>query len=352
MRVRIAREQAPRIDDALAALLPVEPYLAYSNFRPIARREGALFALHQQRVRAAAAGLGVLVARDERDHPLALVCLEHREFDSRHFGTAMAKIEPPAAVPDEQIRFRVLREIYRAACDLLRAGGYQHLSAVSSTLDRVACWVLQEIGAFHVGTKISWMQPLTGRGCVPDLPAPLRVEVYDRSTIRALSPDSWRRLDEWSGKAFDRGPFVFDWNVSHDRALAVYQVWTQRALTGEFADAVLVVRDREEIVAFHSMMRLADLSEAAGVGILGRGIGGTLPGYHGLFTALQRSCAAVRPLGADFLENETQASTLPCINVFGKLGHYCVRSTASFHMRLDGGGSGRHPAHAANGTGI
>jgi len=84
------------------------------------------------------------------------------------------------------------------------------------------------------------------------------------------------------------------------------------------------------------MMLLPDLSAAAQVGILGRGIGATLPGYRGLFTALQRACAAARPLGAGFLENETQAATIPSINVFGKLGHRCVRSVASFHRRLDG----------------
>jgi hypothetical protein len=83
------------------------------------------------------------------------------------------------------------------------------------------------------------------------------------------------------------------------------------------------------------MLLLPDMSEAAGVGIIGRGIGATLPGYRGLFTALQKECAAVRPLGASFLENETQTATIQSIQVFGQLGHQCLRSTASFHMRLD-----------------
>ena len=76
----------------------------------------------------------------------------------------------------------------------------------------------------------------------------------------------------------------------------------------------------------------------AGVALVtggGRGIGASLPGYSGLFTALQKECAARRPLGAGFLENEAQTSTVPSIHVFGKLGHHCLRSTASFHMRLD-----------------
>ena len=49
----------------------------------------------------------------------------------------------------------------------------------------------------------------------------------------------------------------------------------------------------------------------------GRGIGATLPGYRGLFTALQKECAAVRPLGASYLENETQSSTIQSIQVGG-----------------------------------
>lgn len=204
-----------------------------------------------------------------------------------------------------------------------------------STHDRVTAWVVQESGARYVGTKISWMQALTGERQAHPLPAPLRIEVIEAAAIPAIDPASWRRLYEWTGEAFDRGPFVYDLQVPHARALGVYQVWTHKAMTGEWADVLLVVRDGEEIVAFHTMLVMDDLSEAAGVRIVGRGIGGTLPGYRGLFTALQRECAAVRPLGAAFLENETQTSTIQSINVFGKLGHHCLRSTASFHLRLD-----------------
>jgi len=268
-----------------------------------------------------------------------MLSLEHRTFESRHFGLSMAKIEAPLAVPQESLRLAALRTLYRAACATLRAGAHQHMAAVASTQDRVACWVLQEIGAYHVGTKISWMQALTGHRAVHDLPAPLRIEIIERAAIPRLDRAAWRRLYEWSGTAFDRGPYVFDLQVPSDRAMGIYQVWTEKALTGEWADILLVVRDGDEIVAYHSMMVLPDLSEAAGVRIVGQGIGGTLPGYHGLFTALQKECAAARPLGADFLENETQASTIQSIQVFGKLGHHCLRSIASFHMRLDEGDS-------------
>ena len=236
---------------------------------------------------------------------------------------------------EERLRLPAVRALYGAASEMLRDGGYRHVAAFASTQDRASCWVLQELGFFHVGTKISWMAPLTGRRLPYELRTPLRIEMHDRSTIPALARASWRRLYEWSGLAFDRGPFVFDLTVPSDRAAAVYQVWTEKALTGEWADAILLVRDGEEIVAFNAMQRLPDLSEAAGVGVLGRGIGATLPGYPGLFTALQKECAATRPLSAAFLENETQAATVPTINVFGKLGHRCLRSTASFHRYWD-----------------
>jgi hypothetical protein len=337
MRVHVAREHGARLEEALAVLLAAEPYLAYANFPPIARREGSLLALHLRRWHAAAADCGVLVARDQHDHPLAALGLQHREFESHHFGMGMAKLEPPAAVAEEHLRAAALRALYPAAGQMLRESGYHHLSAATSTHDRIASWILQEIGGFYVGTRISWMQPLTGRRPEQPLPAHLRIESYDKSNVGTLDPASWRRLYDWSGQAFDRGPYVFDLHVPRGRAMAIYQVWTEKALAGEWADFLLVIRDGDQIVAFHSMMRLADLSEAAGVGIVGRGIGGTLPGYRGLFTALQKECSAVRPLGASFLENETQASTVQSINVFGKLGHHCLRSTASFHLRLRGG---------------
>jgi len=190
------------------------------------------------------------------------------------------------------------------------------------------------------------MPPLTGRPLRHELPSPLRIEAYDKAAIPTLDPASWR-LCEWTATAFDRGPYVFDLSVPHDRAMGIYQVWTEKALRGEWADALLVVRDGAEVVAFHTMMWLHDLSEAAGAGVLGRGIGGTLPGYRGLFTTLQLETAAVRPLGASFLENESQASTIQSINVFGKLGHRCVQSTASLRMRLDSAGPIRLQAREA-----
>jgi hypothetical protein len=334
MELHVAGEQGARLDEALETLLRGEPHLAYANFPPIAAQADGTVRLHRRWWRPGE-GRAVLVARDANQRPLAALRLEPREFESRHFGVRMAKIEPPAAVREEHPRLAALRALYAAACDALRGEGYRHVSAVSSTQDRITCWVLQELGFFHVGTKISWMAPLDGQRAPSALPAALRIEAYDRSMLAALAPASWHRLREWTGSAFDRGPFVFDLNVPGDRAAAVYQVWTEKALTGEWADVVLAVHDGAEIVAFNAMQLLADLSEAAGVGILGRGIGASLPGYHGLFTALQKECAATRPLGAGFLENETQAATVPTINVFGKLGHQCLRSIASFHLRWD-----------------
>ena len=331
----IARESGSRLDQALTALLPAEPYLAYENFPAIAHRDGAVLGLHRRRWQAAGEGLGVLVARDERDCPAAALALAHRAFESEHFGLSMAKIDPPLAVAEDAGRLPALTALYGRAYAELREQGYRHLSAVASTRDRVTCWVLQAGGAFQVGTKISWMQPLTGVRQSHELAPRLRIETYDRATIGSIARASWQRLHDWSGRAFERGPYVFDLAVPRERAMAVYQVWTAKAMTGEWADMLLVVRDGDEIVAFHSMLRLDDLSDAAGVPIVGRGIGGTLPGYRGLFTALQKECAAVRPLGAAFLENETQAATAQTINVFGRLGHHCLGSTASFHMSVE-----------------
>ncbi len=341
MRISVARERGAALEEALGALLAVEPYLAYANFPPIAPRT---VELHRRWWLAAADAEGALVARDQASIPLATVRLERRAFESAHFGIPIARIDAPAAVPAEDVRLPALRALYGLAWEVLREAGHRHVCALSSTQDRIACRVVQELGAFHVGTKISWMQPLDGRRDEQGLPAPLRIEVVERARIPTLARASWRRLHEWTGAGFDRGPFVFDLDVPGERAAALYQVWTEKAFSGEWADVLVVVRDGEEIVAFHAVLVLRDLSEAAGVPVLGRGIGATLPGYRGLFTALQKACAAERPLGAGWLENETQASTVQTINVFGKLGHHCLRSIANFHAPL---GPDRAPRRGA-----
>jgi hypothetical protein len=107
-------------------------------------------------------------------------------------------------------------------------------------------------------------------------------------------------------------------------------------MTGDWADAVLLVWDRSEIVAFISMLELPDVSREAGAVVCGRGLGATLPEYRGLFTAIQREMITARPLGASYMENETQVATIGSINVYAKLGFRYLRSTATFHFRLDG----------------
>jgi hypothetical protein len=332
MRVSVARERGARLEDALATLLAVEPHLAYANFPPLAPRTADL---HRRAWLVAADGEGVLVARDEAGRALATVRLERRAFESAHFGMPIARIDTPLAVSDEGTRLTALRALYAAAWEALRAAGHRHVCTVASAQDRTACWALQERGAFHVGTKISWMQPLDGRPDPEGLRAPLRLETFERARIPTLPRAAWRRMLDWCGTGFERGPFVFDLDVPAVRAADLYRVWTEKAFTGEWADVLVVVRDGDEVVAFHAVLLLRELSEAAGVGVLGRGIGATLPGYRGLFTALQRACAAERPLGAGWLENETQSATVATINVFGKLGHHCLRAIANFHTPLD-----------------
>ncbi len=331
MRIAVARERGERLEEALAALLPVEPHLAYTNFPPIAPRA---IELHRRWWLAAAEKAGVLVARGDAGEPLAAVRLERREFESAHFGMPIARIEAPAAVTADDVRLPALRALYASAWEALRDAGYHHVCALSGARDRTACWALQERGAFHVGTKISWMQPLDARGDGDVVAPPLRLETIERARIPRLARASWARLHDWSRAGFDRGPFVFDLGLPAERAATLYPVWMAKAFTGEWADVLLVIWDGDEIAAFHAVLLLPDLSEAAGAGVLGHGIGATLPGHRGLFTALQRACAAQRPLGAAWLENETQASTPETINVFGKLGHRCLRAIASFHASL------------------
>ena len=76
---------------------------------------------------------------------------------------------------------------------------------------------------------------------------------------------------------------------------------------------------------------------AAGCTVCGRGLGATLPEYSGLFTAIQRAMIARSPLGARYMENETQAATVASVNVYAKLGFRYQRSTSTYHLWFDDG---------------
>lgn len=331
--LRVDLECGAPLEDALDALLAVEPDLPYSNFAPVAARAGAASAIHRKRWLDAGEAL---VARSDAGAPLAAARVDARPFESAHFGIPMALLDRPLAIAEPAGRTDALRAVLRAAVDHARTRGFVHLAARASTRDRATPWVLQELGAFHVDTQVSWMASLTGMPHDEQVAPPLRIEIRERAAAGDLPRATWKRLAEWGGRAFDRGPLVFDHALPLDRSLRVYEAWTERVMAGDWADAVLLAWDRDEIVAFISMLEMPEVSQAAGAVVCGRGLGATLPEYRGLFTAIQREMISARPLGASWMENETQVATIGSINVYARLGFRYLRSTATFHLRLDG----------------
>ena len=330
---RVDLERGPRLADALDPLLAVEPDLPYANFAPVAARPGAAAAIHRERWLDAGEAL---VARSREGAPLAAVRVEPRAFESEHFGIPMAMLDRPLATDDPEARIAALRVLLRAAIEHARERGFAHVAARASTRDRVTPWVLQELGAYHVDTQVSWMASLTGMPHDEQVAPPLRIEIRERSAPGDLPRAAWKRIAEWGGHAFDRGPLVFDHTLPEPRARRVYEAWTERVMAGAWADAVLLAWDRDEIVAFISMLAMPEVSRAAGSIVCGRGLGATLPAYRGLFTAIQHEMIAARPLGASYMENETQVATIGSINVYARLGFRYLRSTATYHLCLDG----------------
>ncbi len=333
--MRIAAESGEPLGEALAALLPETPELPYANFAPVAARPGAAVSLHRAGFEAAVDDGGVMVARDDAGHPRAAVRFAPRPFESDHFGLRMARIEPPIGPASDPGHAAVLLALYQCAFDHLAETGYDHVAARTSTRDRAAPWVLQQLGAFHVDTQVSWMAKLgdAAAGEPPPLSPDLRIETHDSESIARLDPSDWKALAEWGGHAFDRGPLVFDHDLPLERAHRVYQAWTEQVMTGAWADAVLIAREGRQVVAFISMRHMPDVSTAAGVPVFGRGLGATLPHQRGLFTAIQREMIATPPLGARYMENETQAATTGSIQVYAKLGFRYLRATSTFHWK-------------------
>ena len=315
-------------------LIENEAHLEYANFKPIADREGSIHHLHATRWADTNEHIKTWIAHDDKAGPVAALRAQTRSFESDHFGRRMAQIVPPLATSNPDLRLTALSELYRCAFDSLSRAGFQHTAVRASTRDRATCWAVQTGDAKHVDTQVSWMCPLSGTPHEEALPGKLSFGVYEAEGLKQLPEQSWRRLASWGGTAFDRGPLVFDAGLNLERAKEVYATWTNRALTGDWADAAIVVWDDDEIVAFISMKHLRDVSAAANTSVCGQGLGATLPEYRGLFTAIQREMIATRPLGAAFMENETQVATIGSINVYSKLGFRYLRSTCTFHKHL------------------
>jgi hypothetical protein len=324
---------AGALAEEVARLLAEEPELPYAGFLPLVGKPGAAVALQAGRMLQTRGAAGWLVARDASG-ACACLRLEDRAFDSAHFGLRMAAIERPAAVADPERRAQALDALYPAAFAWLREAGYAHVAARAFAGDPVTGWCLQAAGAFHVGTSVHWMCPLDGRPAQPD-PAPIVLEARDREGLRALEAPAWKRLVEWSGRAFHRGPFPFDPTLPRERSLLLYQAWMEKIASAEWADGAMLALDGGEVVAVIPMQLLADVSAASGARVYGRSLAATLPEYQGLCTALMRAMIARRPFGAEWMEGDTPVTTFGTINMFAKVGFRYLRAGSVFHRRLD-----------------
>jgi hypothetical protein len=331
----VRREQGDALASAIGELAAAEPDLPYANFPPCAGRDAALRELHRLRY-AAPGALAVLVARDAGGRPLGCLRLDHRAFESEHFGLRMASLDRPLAAARPETRTAALDALYDEAFARLRALGYAHAALRASAEDAAASWSAQRAGARHVGTQVHWTRALDGAPA-PPAPAGIELEACDRAALRRLEPAAWKRLAEWSGGAFHRGPFAFDCTLPLDRALSLYPVWMEKVFTGEWADGAMLARQDGEVVAVIPMRAVEDVSALAGVRVFGRSLAATLPDHQGLCTALMRAMIATRPFGADWMEGDTPVTTWGTINMFAKVGFRYLRATSIFHRRLDAG---------------
>jgi hypothetical protein len=214
-----------------------------------------------------------------------------------------------------------------------RALGVEHVAVRASSHDVAASRAAQRLGAHHVGTQVSWILALDGHPHDP-LPPGFDLETHAAASLVASESSTWKRIAEWGARSFEHSPYAFDASLPAGRALDVYRVWTEKVMRGQWCDEVVLVRHAGEVVAFISYQRLRDVSDAAGVGVVGRCLAATLPDYHGLCTACVREISARRPFGASYLEGETPVTTLGTINLFAKTGFRYQRATAHFHRRL------------------
>lgn len=332
--VQVEAERGEALERSLASLLCADGDLAYANFAPIAGREGASAALHAGRWRNAATALGAFVARDAAGRPLAALRLDRRPFESEHFALPMAVIDAPVGTQRTELREPAVDALLGAAFACARAHGIAHVAVRASSNDIATSRAAQRHAAVHVGTQVSWMLALDGHPHEP-LPPGFDLETHAPESLADSESATWKRIAEWGARSFDRSPYAFDATLPAARSLAVYQAWTEKVMRGEWCDRVVLVRHAGEVVAFISYQLLRDVTDAAGIAVIGRCLAATLPEYRGMATACVREIAATRPLGASYLEGETPVTTFGTINLFAKTGFRYLRATAHFHRRFE-----------------
>ena len=252
---------------------------------------------------------------------VAMPALARLDWECQHFGLLAAQLTA-ADLNDSALT---------ATLHVARREGIQLLVWPGPCGRDVPQELLDEFGGALVDRKATYFKSLQPEFGNDDALQSSQGPVVVPYTLKTASPG----LIDLAISAGAYSRFHIDSHIPHDKFEAMYRQWIERSVTGDMADAVLVVPWNSGGIAHDRIAGMITLSESAGVArigliavaaeVRGSGIGSAL------MRAAHRWTYARKAREAQVV---TQLANLPACRLYERSGYRLSRMQHIFHFWL------------------
>lgn len=281
----------------------------------------------------AAGGLVLAAGGGAADRWLAGV--RRLDWDSRHYGFGVGRLEPLIAPVRPTIDEAVVRAGAEVVVRILahaREAGLRHLSATADAADTTGQLCLQECGFRLADTIIGYQLVLekVAPAAAPPGIRPGRPE--DVEPLAAVAATAF------GDRAYSVNRFNSDPALAGARACELYAAWLRNSFSGQQADEVLVAEEGGRPVGFITLRLSPPPAVCSELQYGEVPLNAILPGSQGrgIYTRLARAALEwFRARRAAVVEIRTQLTCGSVNHTWLKLGAYAALSHHTFHRDLD-----------------
>jgi hypothetical protein len=220
------------------------------------------------------------VIEEERDKLIGLLILRRLDWDSKHFGLNMGKIEYILTRGDISYKedLKLKAKLLSKALEIAKANDIQHLTCKIDCSDYASLFVLEEQG-FHLMELLLKYVIMRGEYELPSWKSIYKVREAKSVDLPILMQIARKCF---KGSRFHRDPYL-----SEGKASELFGEWIKNSLCGNMADGVLVaVNAEDKPVGFFTYNFEEDILKYCGVKAWGRGLQACIPGARGAYVGL------------------------------------------------------------------
>jgi len=240
------------------------------------------------------------------------VSLQKLPFETEHLFVKSVKIVLP---PVWNHSYSGLVDLLRACVSHLKKNGYRFGSCRVSESNILQCLALQDVGFFNVECLLTLERKLDSH------------KVGDSNNVELANFELAASCGSAAYRTFSCDRFHFDPRIPDKFADALKAAWVRNACLGR-ADAVFVVRDDDEILAFNVCLKNSEVATIDLIGVVPEARG------RGLGRLLLNAAIGHYSQIAKLITVGTQSRNGVSLGLYQSLGFKISHSAWTFHIHL------------------